>query len=141
MLRVLCLGMLVGVMGCGQVGGSPGNPGKAAVPNPVFQGVKLSQWIDQLADRDPGRQVEASDTIENIGEEALPALVARLQSPDAQLRVRCLYLIGQLGKNQKAKLTPSVQPLTRDSNRQVKLMADGVLSHWSKGTVLKYENN
>lgn len=57
-------------------------------PEPVWEGRKLSEWVDQLYDEDEDQQIEAIEAIENMGDQAQGVDLHLMKLANGHLRGR-----------------------------------------------------
>src|SRR5262245_34092844 len=127
MKKILALGLISGLLGCGKVE-SPATPGPASFNEaPTYKGKPLSHWIELTKDPDPRRRAKATEVLSFFGaEETVPVLIEALSDEDKEVRSGAAEALGAIGPQAKEAL-PQLTNALRDKSALVRVRVAGAL--------------
>jgi HEAT repeat protein len=94
----------------------------ASEQNPEYRGRPLSEWIADLTGPDFTRRTNANTAIHNMGERAVPGLLAAIGHADARATVTLLMALDFVCCDKTTAL-PALRPLLKHPNERVRVAA------------------
>jgi HEAT repeat protein len=83
--------------------------------------------VRMLADMETRTRVVAASALKKMGQEAIPALMQGLSSPNSELRGRCATLLGQMAPDDE-KVAEALRLVVADTDEEVRRRAGEALS-------------